>query len=83
MTGDMYSGGRRPRDPARPCARRRTLLHGSAMLRAAFGDDVIDHYHHAAQWEISETDRVVTDFEVSAAAGTGLTGAGRGDRPAR
>jgi glutamine synthetase len=26
---------------------------------------VIDHYHHAAQWEISEMDRVVTDFEVS------------------
>ena len=34
------------------------------MFRAAFGDDVIDHYHHAAQWEISETDRVVTDFEI-------------------
>ena len=39
-------------------------LNGSAMLRAAFGDDVVDHYHHAAQWEISETDRVVTDFEL-------------------
>jgi glutamine synthetase len=39
-------------------------LHGSAMLRAAFGDDVVDHYHHAAQWEILETDRVVTDFEL-------------------
>ena len=38
-------------------------MNGSAMLRRAFGDDVIDHYHHAAQWEISETDRVVTDFE--------------------
>ena len=35
-----------------------------AELRAAFGDDVVDHYHHAAQWEISETDRVVTDFEL-------------------
>jgi len=40
------------------------LLNESAMLRAAFGDDVVDHYHHAAQWEIAETDRVVTDFEV-------------------
>jgi glutamine synthetase len=40
-------------------------MHGSAMLRAAFGADVIDHYHHAALWEISEMDRVVTDFEVS------------------
>jgi glutamine synthetase len=24
------------------------LLNGSKMLREAFGDDVIDHYHHAA-----------------------------------
>jgi hypothetical protein len=41
---------------------------GSQMLRAAFGDDVVDHYHHAAQWEISEQDRVVTDFEAISAA---------------
>lgn len=34
------------------------------MLRAAFGDDVIDHYHHAAMWEISEQDRVVMDWEL-------------------
>ena len=33
------------------------------MLRAAFGDDVVEHYHHAARWELAETDRVVTDFE--------------------
>jgi glutamine synthetase len=51
MTGDMYNSRRRPRDPEdlREAA---DLLNGSAMLRAAFGDDVIDHYHHAAQWEI-------------------------------
>ncbi len=29
----------------------------SKMLREAMGDDVVDHYHHAAQWEISEQDR--------------------------
>ena len=39
-------------------------LDGSAMLRAAFGDDVIDHYVHAARWEQSEYDRRVTDWEV-------------------
>ena len=39
------------------------LLQGSAMLRAAFGDDVVDHYTRAARWEIEEHDRVVTDFE--------------------
>ena len=63
MKGDMYNtqGIREiPRNLRDAAAR----LKGSAMLRAAFGDDVVDHYHHAAQWEISETDRVVTDFEL-------------------
>jgi len=64
MQGDMYHTSgiceipKNLRDAA-------ALLRGSAMLRAAFGDDVIDHYHHAAQWEIAEHDRVVTDFEIS------------------
>ena len=63
MSGDMYTKGGIREIPhnLRDAAAR---LHGSTMLRAAFGDDVIDHYHHAAQWEISETDRVVTDFEL-------------------
>lgn len=63
MKGDMYSaaGIREIPHTLREAA---DLLHKSAMLRAAFGDDVVDHYHHAAQWEISETDRVVTDFEL-------------------
>lgn len=62
MVGDMYhaAGIREIPTNLRDAAAR---LKGSAMLRAAFGDDVVDHYHHAAQWEISETDRVVTDFE--------------------
>ena len=56
---------------ARPLAERIALVKagvaglktGLAMLQAAFGDAVIDHHHHAAQREISESDRVVTDFE--------------------
>jgi glutamine synthetase len=40
-------------------------LRGSAMLRAALGDDVVDHYARAAEWEIEEFDRVVTDYEVA------------------
>ena len=62
LRGDMYSakGIREIPHTLREAA---DLLNGSQMLRQAFGDDVIDHYHHAAQWEISETDRVVTDFE--------------------
>lgn len=63
LKGDMYSakGIREIPHNLREAA---DLLKNSAMLRAAFGDDVVDHYHHAAQWEISETDRVVTDFEL-------------------
>jgi len=63
MKGDMYTA-QGIREIPKNLREAADLLHGSAMLRAAFGDDVIDHYHHAAQWEISETDRVVTDFEV-------------------
>ena len=40
-------------------------LRGSAMLRAAMGDDVIDHYTRAAEWEQEEFDRVVTDWEIA------------------
>jgi len=39
-------------------------LNRSKMLRAAFGDDVIDHYVHAAEWEQIEYDRRVTDWEI-------------------
>lgn len=63
LTGDMYSasGIREIPKNLRDAA---AALDGSAMLRRAFGDDVVEHYHHAAQWEISETDRVVTEFEL-------------------
>ena len=40
-------------------------LKGSKMLREAFGDDVVDHYHRAAMWEQEEFDRVVTDYEIA------------------
>lgn len=40
-------------------------LRGSDMLRAAMGDDVIDHYTRCAEWEQEEFDRVVTDWEIA------------------
>ena len=40
-------------------------LDASTMLRKAFGNDVIDHYVHAARWEQTEYDRRVTDWEVA------------------
>jgi glutamine synthetase len=63
MVGDMYTAGN-VREIPHNLREAADLLNGSAMYRKAFGDDVVDHYHHAAQWEISETDRVVTDFEI-------------------
>lgn len=40
-------------------------LKGSAMLREALGDDVVDHYAHAAQVEMEDFARVVTDYEIA------------------
>lgn len=62
MRGDSYqnAGARGIPNTLRASA---DLLEGSAMLRAAFGDEVVDHYTRAARWEIQEHDRVVTDFE--------------------
>ncbi len=42
----------------------REALNKSEMLRHAFGDEVIDHYVRAADWEIEDFQRVVTDYEV-------------------
>jgi glutamine synthetase len=63
ISGDLYqtAGIREIPHALRDAAR---LLDGSAMLRKAMGDDVIDHYVHCARWEVSEMDRVVTDHEV-------------------
>ena len=40
-------------------------LDQSAMLRAAMGDEVIDHYLRCGSWEQQEYDRRVTDWEVA------------------
>ena len=41
----------------------RELLAGSAVARAAFGDEVVDHYVHAADVEITAFHSAVTDWE--------------------
>jgi glutamine synthetase len=63
-SGDMYQA-KKVREIPKTLRDAAALMVKSKMLREAFGGDVIDHYHHAAQWEISETDRVVTDFELA------------------
>ena len=62
-TGDVYQGdtGMIPNS----LYKARETLKGSAMLRAAMGGDVVDHYSRAAEVEIEEFERVVTDWEVA------------------
>ncbi|SES99279.1 glutamine synthetase family protein [Paracoccus homiensis] len=43
----------------------REALIGSDMLAQAFGADTIAHYARAAEWEIEEFNRVVTDYEIA------------------
>ncbi len=64
FTGDAYAAEAARAIPAtlRDAAGQ---ANGSKMLRASFGDDVVDHYVHAAEWEQSEYDRRVTDWEVA------------------
>jgi glutamine synthetase len=62
--GDAY-GGKRLREIPTTLRDAAEALRKSKMLRAALGDDVVDHYVHAARWEQSEYDRKVTDWEVA------------------
>ncbi len=63
FVGDAY-GGEGVREIPKTLRDATAALDGSAMLRAAFGDEVIDHYVHSARWEQIEYDRRVTDWEV-------------------
>ncbi|WP_026617816.1 glutamine synthetase family protein [Ensifer aridi] len=64
FVGDAYHG-KDVREIPHTLRAATEALSGSKMLRAAFGEDVIDHYVHAAQWEQQEYDRRVTDWEVA------------------
>ena len=64
LTGDVYKATDATPLPA-TLADATSRMSGSPMLRRAFGDAVVDHYHHAFCWEVAEHDRVVTDFELN------------------
>ncbi|MFC6489780.1 glutamine synthetase family protein [Nitratireductor sp. GCM10026969] len=63
FVGDAYHG-KDVREIPHTLREATAALDGSEMLRKAFGDEVIDHYVHAARWEQEEFDRRVTDWEV-------------------
>ncbi len=63
FVGDAYHA-KKVREVPRTLRAAAEAMTKSKMLRTAFGDDVIDHYHHNAIWEQHESDRKVTDWEV-------------------
>ncbi len=63
FTGDAYRVGQL-QDIPKTLRAATEGLRGSRMLRAAFGDAVVDHYVHAAEWEQFEYDRRITDWEL-------------------
>ncbi|MCX7567942.1 glutamine synthetase family protein [Sulfitobacter sp. F26169L] len=63
-TGDVYEDAKATDIPQTLRAATETLR-GSAFLRDALGEDVVDHYTRAAEWEQEEFDRVVTDWEIA------------------
>ena len=63
FVGDAYHG-KRLREVPKTLREATELMAKSKMLRAAFGDEVIDHYVHTAEWEQFEYDRRITDWEL-------------------
>lgn len=63
FTGDAYYGEGIPSLP-KSLRDALTELEKSATLRAALGEDVVEHYLHTGRWEQFEYDRRVTDWEV-------------------
>ncbi|WP_274423215.1 glutamine synthetase family protein [Chelativorans sp. YIM 93263] len=62
-TGDVYQGD----TGSIPASLRdaREALRGSRMLRAAMGDEVVEHYCRTAEVELEAFDKVVTDWEIA------------------
>ena len=63
LSGDMYNA-RNVREIPKTLREAADLAEDSDWLRGALGAEVVEHYVHAARWEIAETDRVVTDWEL-------------------
>jgi len=61
--GDAYLAAQLPSIPVN-LSKATNAFRNSSMLRTAFGDDVVDHYARAAEWEQEHFERQVTDYEV-------------------
>jgi glutamine synthetase len=63
FSGDAYQGANL-REVPKTLREASEAMEGSRMLRAAFGDAVVEHYVHTAKWEQFEYDRRITDWEL-------------------
>jgi glutamine synthetase len=63
FSGDAYKGEALPEIP-KTLREAAAALKASTLLREALGSEVVDHYHHTAEWEQFEYDRRVTDWEL-------------------
>jgi len=63
FTGDAYFG-KKLREVHKTLRDATSALKKSKMLVGAFGQNVVDHYVHTAEWEQFEYDRRVTDWEL-------------------
>jgi glutamine synthetase len=61
--GDAYAVAKLPEIP-KTLRDATEALAKSRMLKAAFGEEVVEHYVHTARWEQLEYDRRVTDWEL-------------------
>ena len=62
FVGDVYAAADLPRVP-RTLREATDLFAGSTFARAAFGDEVVDHYSHFLRTEQAAFDSAVTDWE--------------------
>ena len=64
FVGDAYGSSNIPAVPP-TLHEALDLLDSSAVLRSAFGGEVVDHYVHSGRWEQSQYDQAVTDWELN------------------
>jgi glutamine synthetase len=63
FVGDAYQAAKLPEIPKTLREATETMAK-SKMLKAALGEDVVEHYVHTARWEQLEYDRRITDWEL-------------------
>ena len=61
--GNAYLAHDKPRLPGDAARRARPVRRAASVARAAFGDEVVDHYANAADVELAAFDAAVTDWE--------------------